>query len=66
MLVKDINPGNEGSFPFALGVVGETLFFAAFDPRHWGESSGRPTAPKPAPCSSRTSTPGTTFRAPRP
>ena len=32
MLVKDINPGSASSGPGAMGVIGETLFFGAFDP----------------------------------
>ena len=37
MLVKDINPGSDGSIPRILTNVGGTLFFAANDGTHGAE-----------------------------
>ena len=58
VLVKDINPGSNGSYPTCLTNVNGTLFFQANDAVH-GSDCGRATARPPAPSSSRTSTPGT-------
>ena len=56
VLVKDINPGSASSDPSYLTNVNGTLFFTA-DDGTGVRSSGRATAPPPAPCSSRTSSP---------